>query len=797
MTGRTYVSPDRSPDPGAGQASDPAHLLAWLGLALLTVYAIEIGGGFLGIYGAPVRAFSVLLIALGLGTWLVAMWRHPAWRPATVLWPAFAACLVVFGVSLAASRTPRYGADCFAYAILLTALYLLLVRLMNSPFFRPRLGAMTVALCLVTGAWYVIVVGQDWMSWWSLVGRLARPPLRPQFESLLFGNPSAVLTICVLLFVGSAAFLGLGTRARQAAVGGLGLVTLTVVGMSGGRAGWMAVAVGTVVTALAWLVLPEHRRSVATALASLRARVALAVVLLAGGLTAVVFAPSILVRALSGGEDLRAGFYLIALRIFESSPLLGTGPGTWVAQRIRFTLPTETDYYIPHAHDIYLQTLAEFGVLGALAGLIVVVYLAWLIRDGIRDPDPVRRRFGWAALFATVYFGTHQLLDVYANMPAALLAFAIPIAWLDATANGAPLSRLSAGAARISQRLRPVPVLGGLLAVVLAIGWLGWSESSALEMSAGLGPANAGNWSAALPHFRLAALTDPGLPPYHFALGLAEADIGDWRSAAAEFDRVAVADDLPTAWLDLAAARGSLGDVAGERAALGRALVLGYQSVAVNLDAGVLYVDLGDRAGAIAAFGRAVAGAPSLAGDPWWQADPTRAELWPEIYRAALADAAPNSAFVAAIGGPAPDVPFYVALSGGATQQAAVLAASVADPAIRALLQQVVRAWGGDPSAIANVYARAHADPLDMTTVLWCARVAEHVGDAATAQRFRSWADDLNGGAGWAATNVRVVARASGRDLAGINSEFYGQYTYRRPTPWDQIVSVLPHLAYE
>ena len=66
--------------------------------------------------------------------------------------------------------------------------------------------------------------------------------------------------------------------------------------------------------------------------------------------------------------------------------------------------------------------------------MVAIAALGWLVLGGMRDPDPTRRRWGWAAFFGVVYFGTHQLLDFYANMPAILFAFAIPIAWLDATA---------------------------------------------------------------------------------------------------------------------------------------------------------------------------------------------------------------------------------------------------------------------------------------------------------------------------------------------------------------------------
>ena len=42
-----------------------------------------------------------------------------------------------------------------------------------------------------------------------------------------------------------------------------------------------------------------------------------------------------------------------------------------------------------------------------------VACLALLVRNAMRDPDPVRRRWAWAAAFGLIYFAAHQLLDFY------------------------------------------------------------------------------------------------------------------------------------------------------------------------------------------------------------------------------------------------------------------------------------------------------------------------------------------------------------------------------------------------
>src|SRR5204863_7388454 len=106
----------------------------------------------------------------------------------------------------------------------------------------------------------------------------------------------------------------------------------------------------------------------------------------------------------------------------------------WAVHRIAFTAPPEIDYYIAYPHNIYAHALADFGLVGVAAGIIVVVFLAALIRDGIRDADPFRRRFAWASLFATAYLAGHQLVDEYVGAPSLLFALALSVGYRDAAA---------------------------------------------------------------------------------------------------------------------------------------------------------------------------------------------------------------------------------------------------------------------------------------------------------------------------------------------------------------------------
>lgn len=52
-----------------------------------------------------------------------------------------------------------------------------------------------------------------------------------------------------------------------------------------------------------------------------------------GVLGVAVLAPAILRRVFEGGEDLRFAYAAAGIRMFLESPIIRTGPGTWVVQR--------------------------------------------------------------------------------------------------------------------------------------------------------------------------------------------------------------------------------------------------------------------------------------------------------------------------------------------------------------------------------------------------------------------------------------------------------------------------------
>ena len=200
---------------GAAERASLPATLAWAGFAVLFLYAVLLGGSWLGIYVLPFRLASLGIIAVTLVGWAVVAWRHPAWRPRTSAWPLVVLPLGAFALAVAASRYPRLGLEYLAWGVLLVALYLLLVRILALPFARARIGALAAIVGLVIGIFYLAWVTLAWIEWWGLIGHFEVPPLRPLFAGLTYRNPSAVMTVVVLLTLIAYAGLGFDGRGRR------------------------------------------------------------------------------------------------------------------------------------------------------------------------------------------------------------------------------------------------------------------------------------------------------------------------------------------------------------------------------------------------------------------------------------------------------------------------------------------------------------------------------------------------------------------------------------------------------
>ncbi|MBE2266809.1 MAG: O-antigen ligase family protein, partial [Anaerolinea sp.] len=111
----------------------------------------------------------------------------------------------------------------------------------------------------------------------------------------------------------------------------------------------------------------------------------------------------------------RAAHWQAAIAMATAHPWLGIGFGNYEDAYPAYRL-INWEFPLGHAHNYYLNVLAETGMIGLAAYIVLwLSYLGFALRLR-RNPDPLIR-LAAAGLFATgVYIGVHSLTDnVYVN----------------------------------------------------------------------------------------------------------------------------------------------------------------------------------------------------------------------------------------------------------------------------------------------------------------------------------------------------------------------------------------------
>jgi hypothetical protein len=253
----------------------------------------------------------------------------------------------------------------------------------------------------------------------------------------------------------------------------------------------------------------------------------------------------------------RLPLWRAALDIYDTQKLRGTGAGTYQQYYPRYR--TESGYVVD-AHSLYLQSLAELGVVGFVLILVVVLGILGGLAARIRGPD----RTLYAALFAaSLAWAVHQAFDWDWQMPAVTLGVFIlaGLALARPRDGKAGLSGLPAG--------RTLVALGWL---VLAVAPLLVSTSYARLQRSGE-ELKRGDCANA----RLQALSSLSLsakrPQAYTIIGVCDLEQGFAQSAVPAMTQAATLE--PESWEEqywLAVARAAAGD--DPHAAIRRAIEL-------------------------------------------------------------------------------------------------------------------------------------------------------------------------------------------------------------------------------
>lgn len=254
-------------------------------------------------------------------------------------------------------------------------------------------------------------------------------------------------------------------------------------------------------------------------------------------------------RVFSLSSDGRLDLWRAAWHQFESAPLLGGGAGSY-EQWWRQHRPISLE--VRDAHSLYLETLAELGVVGVL--LLALMLALPLVAARSRRAPLVP-----AALGAYVAFLVHAGIDWDWEMPAVILT------GLGCGAAALIAARTDAGRPRLRVRTRyagaALLVAAGAFAAVTLVG------NRALD--AGASAAAVGNWRQARSDARSARTWLPWSSEPWRLLGDASFGLGDFAAAAKDYRRAIALEPRDwVLWFDLGyATSGRESDAAFARAA--------------------------------------------------------------------------------------------------------------------------------------------------------------------------------------------------------------------------------------
>ncbi|MGB4704893.1 MAG: O-antigen ligase family protein, partial [Candidatus Saccharicenans sp.] len=110
-------------------------------------------------------------------------------------------------------------------------------------------------------------------------------------------------------------------------------------------------------------------------------------------------------------------FYRHTIQLVSDYPLTGCGLGTY-AQAINYYLPRDPGVIVSHAHNDYLEMLAESGLIGGLS-LIIAGFLAFSLslRKWLICRNPLAKGVGLGALMGVLAIFMHSLTDFSLRMP--------------------------------------------------------------------------------------------------------------------------------------------------------------------------------------------------------------------------------------------------------------------------------------------------------------------------------------------------------------------------------------------
>ncbi|MCC6803231.1 MAG: O-antigen ligase family protein, partial [Anaerolineae bacterium] len=400
------------------------------GFILAATYFALVGGTYYYQIFA-VRAFQHLFVTVVLGAWLALRLARRRGLPPTPLNPLLYLGVVVWCASALVSLDPRMALENLWLPLTNLGFFFIIVDQLQ----RGR-ESRVVETQFLLAALVVILAGAQLGSWffgWGfatptvgwisvLGGDIPFPLASPRLFVPLGVSTWLAAYSAPLAVVAFAWGFSVQQRAARLAFWLLAALLAIIMLLTNSRGGWISLGAGLGVFALLQVAHSQRLRQIVRRF----------IVPIALGIVALVTVAALVLARLSAdpghtaGDVLRFDLWRGALDIAAGHPVLGVGPGEFGRAYRLYRDPTYVDNRLGTAHNVYLNTLAETGIAGALValGLGALLLRSWW-RLWRSAETPTRRRHLEGALAGLVGFGAHSFFDTFTIVPLALLALGL------------------------------------------------------------------------------------------------------------------------------------------------------------------------------------------------------------------------------------------------------------------------------------------------------------------------------------------------------------------------------------